>query len=54
MSACLNKSDNMGEEKITDKLPPKEQLTIKDYNDLLSYIQEAGELFKNVKQIKVK
>lgn len=40
--------------KVTDNLPSADRLTVEQYNDLLQYIQEAGELFKNVKQIKVK
>jgi len=44
----------MDEKTITASLPPKEQLTVKDYEALLKYVQEAGEVFKSVKQIKVK
>ena len=41
-------------ETITNNLPSVDKLTMKDYNDLLEYLQQAAELFKNIKTIKVK
>lgn len=35
-------------------LPPVNQLTLKDYEELLKYITEAGQMFAGVKQIKTR